>query len=87
MNRMTPLAFLFGSKPAILDVATSRGALWIGVLFTIAAGLAREYDGENLLHQPWHLLRPLGASLVSGTVLFLLMHTVMMRSFISQSPA
>ncbi len=41
-----------------------------------SAGLAREYDGEDLLHQPWHILRPLGASSVSGTALFLLVHCV-----------
>src|SRR5205085_6636802 len=35
-----------------------------------SAGFAREYDGEDLWHEPWHLLIPLAASLVSSFVLF-----------------
>lgn len=66
--------FLAGSRQAILEVASSPSALLIGVLFVVSAGLAREYDGEDLIHEPWHVLRPLGASLVSGTTLFLLVH-------------
>lgn len=53
----------------MLELADSRGALLCGFLFVIAAGLAREYDAEYLLAEPWHLLLPLGASLLSSSVL------------------
>lgn len=76
MRALTLPRYLLGSRDAILEVASSRWSILIGILFVISAGLAREYDGENLLHEPWHALRPLGASLVSGTTLFLLVHLV-----------
>lgn len=66
--------YLLGSRSAILDIAASRSALLIGALFVISAGLAREYDGENLLHEPWHILRPLAASLLSGSLLFAIVY-------------
>jgi hypothetical protein len=62
--------YLIGDRGAILEVAANRHALWVGVLFVLSAGFAREYDGEDLLHEPWHLLIPLGASLASSFVLF-----------------
>ena len=68
--------FLLGSRDAITQIAVSPSALLIGALFTVSAGFAREYDGEDLLHEPWHALRPLGASLLSGTVLFGLIHGI-----------
>lgn len=67
--------YLIGNRSAILEVAGSRGALTIGTLFTISAGLAREYDGEDLLHEPWYMLLPLLAALVMGSVLFGLIHS------------
>jgi hypothetical protein len=45
--------------------------VWVGLLFVFGAALAREYDAENLLAQPWHLAIPLVASLVSAGLLFL----------------
>ncbi|MBL4591952.1 MAG: hypothetical protein JKY96_08335 [Phycisphaerales bacterium] len=66
--------YLLGSRQAILQVAASRGSLLVGAIFVLSAGFAREYDGEDLVHEPWHALRPLGASLVSGTMLFLVVH-------------
>lgn len=76
MNLGTLLRFLFGNREAILTIAGARRAIWVGLLFVMAAGLAREYDGEDLLHEPWHLLIPLGASLGSCAVLFLLVQIV-----------
>ena len=38
----------------------------------LAAGFAREYDGEDLLREPWHVLLPLAASLVTSALLYLL---------------
>jgi radical SAM superfamily enzyme YgiQ (UPF0313 family) len=68
--------FLIGNSSAILTIAGSRAAIWIGLLFVISAGFAREYDGEYLLAEPWHLLLPLGASLVSSLVLFMMLCAV-----------
>ena len=62
--------YLAGGREAILTIASSRHALWLGLLFVLSAGFAREYDGEDLLHEPGHLLLPLGASLVSSLLLF-----------------
>jgi hypothetical protein len=45
--------------------------LWIGLLFVLSAGFAREYDGEDLLREPWRLLIPVGASLAASFLLFL----------------
>lgn len=47
----------------------------MGALFVLSAGFAREYDGEDLVHEPWHALRPLAASLATGTLLFLIVHS------------
>ena len=45
------------------------------MLFVISAGFAREYDGEDLLHQPWHVLLPLVTSLITSLLLFVLLET------------
>lgn len=74
MKASTLLLYLVGNRRAILDVARSPWSVLIGVLFVLSAGLAREYDGEYLLLEPWHALRPLGASLASGTLLFIIVH-------------
>lgn len=73
MNSRTVFNFLIGRRAAILDVLTCRNAVWIGGVFVLSAGFAREYDGEDLLAEPWHLLLPLGASLATSFVLFLLL--------------
>ena len=44
---------------AILDIAADRRAVRIGFLFVISAALARDYDGEDLVHESWHLLIPI----------------------------
>lgn len=62
--------FLIGDRQAILDTAADRSALWLGALFVLSAGFAREYDGEDLLHEPWYLLIPFGASVVTSFALF-----------------
>jgi hypothetical protein len=72
----TLLRYLIGRREAILAVAGSRGALWLGAVFVLSAALAREYDGESLLHEPWHLLIPFGASLVTSFGLYALVSAV-----------
>lgn len=73
MSIKTLLLFIFGHRPSIEAVYNSPKAVWIGLLFVISAGFAREYDGEDLLHEPWHVLLPLGASLVTSFLLFALL--------------
>ncbi len=70
------LIYLFGSRDAILRIATTKHATLVSLVLVFSAGFAREYDGENLIAEPWHALRPLAASTATGTVLFLLIHTV-----------
>ncbi len=74
MRASTLPRYLLGSRDAIISVASSRWSILIGAIFVLSAGFAREYDGEDLVHEPWHALRPLGASLASGTLLFLIIH-------------
>jgi hypothetical protein len=66
----TVLRYLIGDRQAILDLAASRWTLLLGLVFVLSAALAREYDGKDLLHEPWHLLLPLGASLAASALLF-----------------
>lgn len=67
--RSLPLA-LIGRREAILDAASSRMTLPFGALLVLSAGLAREYDGEDLLHEPWLLLRPFAASITTAALLY-----------------
>lgn len=71
MTLPTLLRYLIGDRQAILAIAANRRALWLGLLFVLSAGFAREYDGQDLLHEPWHLLLPVGASLLTSFLLFL----------------
>ncbi|MHC5021237.1 MAG: hypothetical protein ACYTGX_14220, partial [Planctomycetota bacterium] len=64
--------FLLGRRDAILEVAQSRHALLIGFLFVLSAGFAREYDGESILHEPWHWAIPLVGSFVTSVALWTL---------------
>ena len=73
-GRVTPLTivtFLFGSRQSVLRIAQSASAVWIGGLFVLSAGFAREYDGEDLAAEPWHLLIPFAASVLTSFLLFL----------------
>src|ERR1700751_1245326 len=74
MGLVTLLRFLIGDRAAILQLAGSRWTLLIGLLFVLSAGFAREYDGEDLLHEPWHLLLPMAASLVSSFLLYCILY-------------
>jgi hypothetical protein len=69
---ITLIRFLLGMRSAILDVAASPQALVLSGVLVLSAGFAREYDGEDLWHEPWHLLIPHGASLLTAFLLYLL---------------
>jgi hypothetical protein len=70
MRIRTLLGYLIGRRQAILDIAGDGRALILGFLFVLSAGLAREYDGADLVHEPWHLLIPIAASLGTSFLLF-----------------
>lgn len=79
---MTPLTlgrFLVGDRQAILDVAATRHAWLVGLVLVLSAGLAREYDHEDLGREPWHAFLPLAASLLTATILFTLIRIVSWR--------
>lgn len=67
----TPWMFLLGSRRAVLDAAAGwRAALLVGALLVLSAGLARNYDGEDLRSEPWWLLGPFAASVLTSLALF-----------------
>ena len=70
MTISTCFQYLLGQRRAILEIAETKSALWLGLLLVVSAGFAREYDGEDLLHEPWHLALPLVASLATSFILF-----------------
>lgn len=68
--------FWRGDREAILSIASAKGVLGIGALFVLSAALAREYDGADLLAEPWHLAVPFVASLGTSLLLFCLLYGV-----------
>ncbi|MGH7131474.1 MAG: hypothetical protein ACREJO_05965 [Phycisphaerales bacterium] len=65
--------FLLGDRESILELAHSRWTLLVGGLLVLSAGLARNYDGEDLVREPWYLLGPFGASIATSAGLFTLL--------------
>jgi hypothetical protein len=72
----TLLGYLIGNRAAILTLAAHPRAWVVGLVFVLSAGFAREYDGEDLLHEPWHLLLPLAASLGSSFFLYCILYGI-----------
>lgn len=72
MSIWTLAKYLAGRREAILRIVGDPRSLGIGFCFVMSAALAREYDGHDLLHEPWHLLVPLVASIGLSFVLFAL---------------
>jgi hypothetical protein len=68
----TIVQFLAFREAAHKSVMQSRDIRWLGVLFVLSAGFAREYDGEYLLADWWYLVIPLAASLVGSFALTLI---------------
>ncbi len=76
VSLITLVKYLFGYRSAILDLATNRATIWLGLMFVISAGLSREYDRVNLAQEPWHLLAPLVASLATSWILYVMVYSV-----------
>jgi hypothetical protein len=71
MTLKTLLGYLMGQESAIREIASNRRSLLIGFLFCLSAALARHYDGKYLVREPWFLLAPAGASILTSAILFL----------------
>ena len=74
LSLSTLLQFLCFSSDAIKAIAHNKSATWVGLLFVIAAGFAREYDGEYLVAEPWHVLLPIAASLIGCLFMVVLVY-------------
>src|SRR5262245_12129451 len=68
------LGFLVGRRASILAIARDPRLVCVGLLLVLSAGLAREYDGEDLTTQPWHALVPVAVSLPMSLALWALLY-------------
>jgi hypothetical protein len=78
--------FLLGRRDAILELAATHRTLLVGTLFVLSAGLARYYDQEDLVHEPWHLAIPFGVSVAASLVLFIIVYAGKFRRAIPGPP-
>lgn len=79
-------AYLIGRREAILEIASTPGALGVGALLVLSAGLARNYDKPELWDQPQRLLGPFAASLGISLVLFLVVYGLARAQGLRHSP-
>lgn len=86
MSTVTLFRYLLGDRAAILRIAETRGAVWVGALLVLSAGLAREYDGADLLHEPWRLLIPFAASLGTSWLLYCLVYAAALGHVVESPP-
>src|SRR5262245_51621169 len=66
--------YLLGRRASVLAVASALRLVWVGCLCVLAAGLAREYDGEYLVAEPWYVIVPLAVSVPMSLVLWTLLY-------------
>jgi hypothetical protein len=71
MKLTTLFRYLIGQRSAIEEIASNRNSLLIGFLFCLSAALARHYDGKYFWREPWFLLAPAAASILTSSILFL----------------
>jgi hypothetical protein len=67
------LLFFIGDAGAIRRLAADPWVLAVGALLVLSAGLARNYDTQDLRRRWWRLLTPFGASAAAAAVLFLVL--------------
>ena len=65
----TLLRYLAFDEDAIRRIAAAPRVILAGAVLVVAAGLARDYDGEDLLAEPWHLAGGLAISTVVSTLM------------------
>lgn len=62
--------FLVGRTTSIRALAGNRSTLSLGLLFCLSTALARHYDAKYLIREPWFLLAPAAASILTSAILF-----------------
>lgn len=77
--------YLIGHRKSILAIASHPSAIWIGMLLVISAGLAREYDAEDLVAEPWYIIAPLFMSVIASATLFLSIYGFIYRKMDERS--
>ncbi|APZ92021.1 hypothetical protein [Fuerstiella marisgermanici] len=80
VSPLTVVQFLCGRHDAILKLAACPMLLPVSGVLVLSAAFAREYDGEDLLRDPWHLLIPHAASLLTSLLLYCLVRLPAVRS-------
>lgn len=71
MTLETLIRYLFLlDRDAILAIAADASAPITGALLVLSAAIARNHARHDLLAQPWRLLTPFAASLVTAAILF-----------------
>lgn len=71
VSAATIARYLFlGDRRAIEALASSPRSIWLAAAFVFTGALARNYDTEDLMHEPWHLLGSFGMSVVVASVLY-----------------
>ena len=68
--------YLLGLRASIASVAADPRSWKIGLALAFAASVAREYDAEYLVAEPWHVLFGPAASLVAALILALVLDVV-----------
>ena len=71
MNIRTLGRYLIGRPDAIDAVARDPHSLGLGLFFVLLAGVAREYDQEHFVENPWPYFLPLVASIGLGLLYYI----------------
>lgn len=72
LTLLTHRKLVFNSRTPIKVIARAPYAFVAGLLYVLSASLAWQYDGKYLLHGPWCSFLPVGASLTTASLLYLL---------------
>ena len=73
MNTQTILSFLLGNRTAIERTASTRSALWIGMILVLMTSIPRNYDQDHISENTFMwIFGPLIFSTISGTWMFII---------------
>src|SRR5215467_3212106 len=70
MTLLDLMHFFLGDADTIRRLAANPWTLAVGAVLVLSAGLARNYDTQDLRAQWWRLLLPFAASTVAAAILF-----------------